>query len=765
MKRIGWYISRYLLTNVGPYFAFSWLLLSVVLFVQQASRYGDIFFSVNIPATLVFQLSFALLPSVIAFTCPMAILVGVVIGLSKMQGDSELTAIRAAGVGNLQIALPVVALGAALSMFAFFINIKGVPFASGVVRNVALRTALLKLESPIEPGVFNTEISGFTIYVRDGDLEKGEWGNIFIYSDDKNTNQARLITAKAGRIDSTIGSDGEIAELVLDDASVITLPQEPSVSEKVAAETLGTLRFAIKTRRDELVKRLTQSKETPEELGLGELARLASSSFGKERTEAQILWQRRILLSVSPLIFAFLGCALVLRFNRGGRGFGIFLALASLIAYYLVTLLGEQLTRTGVIGSAAAGFLPVFLSVAVIVWLFLSSRSMRIGIFDRIRRLVSFEPRSRIEKISKENVYLDLTTGIRDFDIAANLLKYFALTTTFLAVIYLIFTAFELWKFAGEMPNGFWLLLQYLFFLLPFLYLQLAPSALMIATLATFVIKSRANELVTWAAAGQSIYRLLAPCLAFMIVVGAFNWGLQEAIAPYTNQRQDALRSQIRSRGAFANRDGRFWVAGRTRIYTFETANPGQAFTDSVKNVTVFGFREGDYRIDTIERSATASWKNGEVMLVDAAETTIDGNLATDARISEVRLAEADNPFGNLSEKPNHMNSRETSRRLAAADSESEQRSLGVALQKKYTTPLLPFLIAIFTAPFALSLNRRGKVYTVGLAIAVWLAYLAVSNGLEQAALSGSLAPAIAVWASLAIFSSVGLYLLSKVKT
>ena len=97
-------ISRYLVGAILPYFIFAWLLLSVILFVQQASRFSDIFFSANIPTNLIWQLSIALIPSVISFTCPMAVLVGVIIGLSKMQGDSELVAIRAAGVGNLQIA-------------------------------------------------------------------------------------------------------------------------------------------------------------------------------------------------------------------------------------------------------------------------------------------------------------------------------------------------------------------------------------------------------------------------------------------------------------------------------------------------------------------------------------------------------------------------------------------------------------------------------------------------------------------------------------
>src|SRR6476620_4268703 len=132
MRRFGWLIARYLVQAVLPYFLLSWVLLTVVLFVQQASRYADIFFSVNIPAQLVWQLTFALIPNVIAFTCPMAVLVGTIIGLSKMQGDSELVAIRASGVGNWQIAVPIVILGVVLSGFACLVNLYGVPIAAGI---------------------------------------------------------------------------------------------------------------------------------------------------------------------------------------------------------------------------------------------------------------------------------------------------------------------------------------------------------------------------------------------------------------------------------------------------------------------------------------------------------------------------------------------------------------------------------------------------------------------------------------------------------
>ena len=588
MKKISLSFSIYLFRVILPYFIFSWLLLSVILFVQQASRFSDIFFNTILPSNLVWQLTFALVPNVIAFTCPMAVLVGVIIGLAKMQGDSELVAIRAAGTGNWQLSIPIIFLGIVLSVFAFLINLKGVPFAAGIVRQVALQTALYKLESPIEPGVFNTEINGYTIYVKEGNINEGTWGKIFIYNEDKKANLVRLITSESGRIDNT----GERSELILNNAVVSTFSLTDE-SKKFISENVGELRFGIQTKRKELVEKLTKTGETPEELGLSELAEYAGKQEGKLQLEAQLLYARRLLLSLTPLIFAILGLNLVLRFNRGGRGFGVFLALVSLIFYYLIALLGEQLARTGKISVAMAGLLPVFVSLLVIGWLYFSNRYFINSWISKIN--LPFK-KGKNNKIAKNNFYIDLTTGILDLDIILNLIKYFVFTILFLGSIYMIFTAFELWKFAGIIDDGFLLLIKYLFYLIPFIYLQLAPSAIMIAILATYIIKSRQNEIVTWTAAGQSVYRLLLPCFVLMTFIGLINWGVQEFVAPETNQTQDLLRDQLRNNGVLAKKEGKIWVANDNKIYSFEISEQN-AESRNVENLSVYEFSKNDFTL------------------------------------------------------------------------------------------------------------------------------------------------------------------------
>ncbi|HEX8286822.1 MAG TPA: LptF/LptG family permease [Pyrinomonadaceae bacterium] len=781
MKRFSWLISKYLLQAITPYFIFTWLLISVILFVQQASRYSDIFFSANIPANIVWQLTFALAPNVIAFTCPMAILIGVVIGLSRMQGDSELTAIRAVGIGNIQITLPIVILSLLLSLFAFFINLKGVPFAAQIIRKIAIQAAIYKLESPIEPGVFNTEINGYTIYVKGGDIETGAWKNIFIYNEDVSNNVMRLITSKSGRVDFNEESN----ELVLEDALITTLPlqnideskasisnefsnksEKESYKEKYVSENVGQVRFAIQTKRGELIDKLSKSEQSADELGLSELYRYIQGREGKEKVEAQILWQRRIMLSITPLLFAVLGTGLILRTGRASRGFGIFLALIVLVGYYLIALLGEQLARTGQLNVFIGGLLPIVMSIGLIIWLFTRRRFFFKTPFSLVSlgkpNLFSKETR----KITKRKFSIGLTAGILDFDIILSLIKYLFLTLGFLSSIYIIFTAFELWKFAGTIDNGLFLLLKYLLFLIPFIYIQLVPSALMIATLATYVIKSRQNEIVTWTAAGQSVYRLLVPCFLFMICMGVFNWQLQEKILPMSNRSQDELRTLIRNRGVAANKAGKFWIAEENRIYSFSFDENVYSAERKVKNLTVYDFSENASRLQAIFRIQEAVWNKNVIQFEGEGEKVNLGNgkiFRETLRGGEI--AESANPLAELSKKPGHLNAAETLEQMQNIESETERRNFEIALEKKRSTPFLPFIITLFTAPFALSLSRKGKAVTVGYAVGVWLLFMGTNSVFEQLGANGFILPLYAVWSPLAAFALLGVYMLSKIKT
>lgn len=766
MKRTGFIISTYLLRNILPYFAASWMILTVIMFVQQAGRYSEIFFGINIPGDLAWQLTIALVPNVVAFTCPMAILVGTIIGLTKLQGDSELVAMRASGVGNVQIALPIMLLGVLLSGFAFLVNLEGVPLAARLVRTVALQTALKKLESPIEPGLFNREVAGFTIYVRDGDLETGRWRNIFIYNEDPRNNSVRLITSSEGRIDTT----GPASELVLDKAVVTTLPTIPGQG-KYVSENLGNVRFAIRTSRTEVLEKLTNAQLSMEELGLEQLAEYASTLQGKEKVEAQLLQNRRLLLSITPFVFCLLGTVIVLRLNRGGRNFGMALALTVLVLYYVLAFMGEQMARTGSIGVWTATLLPLAGSALLMLAFGFSGRlDVRFGrAIDRgvagFRRL-----RPLGQKLQFRNRFMDVTTGIRDFDLVRELTKKYLLTVFFLALIFVIFTAFELWKYAGAFAGGVPLLFKYLGYLLPLVYTQIAAPATMIAVLATYAIKSRQNEIVTWASAGQSIYRLLLPCFLVTLLIGGVNWSIQEYLLPAANLRQDEARNAIRNRGEPPKPAGRTWTASGGRIYSFLPADPvntdHRGTSPVMRDVSVFEFSPDGGVLNVALRSAEAVWSGSELTMRGNVERNdLSSGRVSTTFTSEIHLPEAQNPVVETQLKPSQLSTAGLKDRVKAAESESDKRSLEVLIERRYSTLVLPLVMALFTAPFALSLSHKRRAVSIGGAVGVWLMFAGAASVCEQLGLNGSLPPRVAVWAPILVFACLGAYMIARSRT
>ena len=107
----------------------------------------------------------------------------------------------------------------------------------------------------------------------------------------------------------------------------------------------------------------------------------------------------------------------------------------------------------------------------------------------------------------------------------------------------------------------------------------------------------------------------------------------------------------------------------------------------------------------------------------------------------------------------------EIAERLPEADSEVERRALELVVNKRYSSLFLPFVIALFTAPFAIGLQRKGRVVSISYGVGLWLVFIAAISVFEQIGLAGSLPPAVAVWAPLVAFTMFGIYLISRVRT
>ncbi|MEO5958970.1 MAG: LptF/LptG family permease, partial [Opitutaceae bacterium] len=74
-----------------------------------------------------FELVLLLLPYVMCYALPMGILTGVLLTLGRLSADSEITAMRSAGVGMQRIARPVFVLGLLGGAGALYVNFESMP--------------------------------------------------------------------------------------------------------------------------------------------------------------------------------------------------------------------------------------------------------------------------------------------------------------------------------------------------------------------------------------------------------------------------------------------------------------------------------------------------------------------------------------------------------------------------------------------------------------------------------------------------------------
>jgi LPS export ABC transporter permease LptG/LPS export ABC transporter permease LptF len=773
----GRLIERYVLGALMPYLLLALLLLTATLMGQQAGRFGELLVSAGVPVALVWEILAALIPNVLSFTVPMAMLAGTMIGYSRMGSDSELVALRAAGVGTWRLVWPVLLLGVLLSVATLLIVFNLMPDGARTLRRAGLRAALFKLDSPIEPRSFNAEIPGYVVYVRDGDKEQGRWGRVFIYSRDQD-GSTHLVTARHGRIDAA----AEQSELLLNDAVATKLPSSDAAATPSAkggreyvTERLAQLRIVFNTGRQAVLDRLRRDEPQPEEMGWRDLKAYAASRGGAEGRDAVLLLHKRLTLSVSPLVFALLGAALGLHVRKGGRGMGILLSLGALVAYYLLSLIGEQLARAGTIPTLPGAWMATTLTICFSLMMLL--RRGRLGWIwgakgagreaSALGRGIAGGIDPGAGETSGETRRLGFPS-LLDINVLRMLTLSFLYAFSALVAIFLIFTLFELWRFIAATGASARLVARYVVFLLPLLSIELLPASVLLAMLTTYALLARRSEAIAWWACGQSVYRLVLPGLLFAATIGGGMWLVQERVMPQANLRQDALRAQIRGGvSRTETRAGRQWLAsgGNGRLYSYEYVDE----TGTLSDLAIYDFdAEGVHLRQTIY-AREGRWASPVQMQLNDAEVLLFKDGGMERQHLAAMVVEGVEPvdvFRPGTDKPSYLSAKQ----LSAYIKNLKQRGasvapLAAALQRKYTDPFGALVMALVGIPLALAFGRRSALLALASAILIGLGFRATMGGFTQLAIYGLLPAAVAAWAPPIIFASAGIYLLFRART
>src|SRR5215831_9848003 len=156
-------IDRYLLREVVPYVLPGFVLLTTIIFAQESSRFSELlvlYSRTGLPMEGLWRILSALVPNIVVITLPVSLLIGTLVGLGRLSGDSEIIAMGASGISRTQILTPIIAVALVISGVMVYLTFNVMPRAIRNLRDLkANQNAVFQeFKVQIKPRVFDESV-------------------------------------------------------------------------------------------------------------------------------------------------------------------------------------------------------------------------------------------------------------------------------------------------------------------------------------------------------------------------------------------------------------------------------------------------------------------------------------------------------------------------------------------------------------------------------------------------------------------------------
>jgi LPS export ABC transporter permease LptF/LPS export ABC transporter permease LptG len=804
-------IDRYIWKEVFSHALLGLLIFTFVLFVPDLVKLMEFVVRSSAPPSQLGLLFVSLFPSILTFTLPMAVLVGVLIGLGRLSADSELIALSALGVGMRRVLVPVGAFAAVITLLTLSITLWLGPAAQRTFGNIRDQMTASQAPFQVQPRVFDEEPKDFVLYVQDVTASATRWRGVFLAQ--TQSKKASSITLAAEAI---VVSDPQTGKLELHLRNGSTHEYLPSDPGRYNVITFVQSDFPVAATG---VGAGRTSAVANSERSVGGLL----SVSGPGERDARIEVQRRFAFPVACLVFALLAVPLAARPRRGGRAMGFIISLLLVCAYYLLIVVGTGLARDGKLSVAmgiwGANLLTGIVGLALLPGMeqirsatmlsrFMERWSGRIGdiyqkLHDRMHReqrpgkptpvpaathraggirkteiaktdvegkVRVLQPRPVHQRAARVQHYSGFPQ-LLDLYLLRNFVFYLVLVMAGFIFLFEVFTFFELLDDIARHHTPFLIVLDYFRFLVPYLFYHLTPFATLVAALITIALMSKNNEIVAMKASGVSLYRLAWPLIGASAVLALGLITLDNTYLPYFNQRQDALRAIIKGKPAQTYlRPNRSWISGSSnKFYNYEVFDPDN---NLFGGLNVFEVDPQTFQLSRRVFASRAIWspKLNTWLLESGWVRDFEGReVARYTPFQADTLPELNEPPEHFNREVRHsdqMNWRELNTYIAEIHQAGFDVSrLTVQWHEKLAFPLIAPIITFLAIPFAFFVGTRGAIGGLAIGIGVGITYWAASALCEALGGVGQMTPVLAAWAPDVIFIFFGSYFFFKMPT
>ena len=192
-------LDRYIIRELISPFLFGGALFTFFLVIDRIYQLTELVITKGVPFHLVVQLLVFMLPSFLAHTLPMALLVAVLLAGGRLAGDLEIIAFKAAGVSTLRLFRPVLAAALAITALTAAITLVINPLANQEFQRQLFKILQARATSGLAERVFNATFGDVILYVEEQSASQVALKGLLV-SDERDNKISRIITAREGRL-------------------------------------------------------------------------------------------------------------------------------------------------------------------------------------------------------------------------------------------------------------------------------------------------------------------------------------------------------------------------------------------------------------------------------------------------------------------------------------------------------------------------------------------------------------------------------------
>ena len=338
----GLRVSSYIFFEMLPSFILGLLVFIFILLMFQALRLTEFVLIHGVDITTVIEMMGFLCISFLPALLPMSLLFAVLLTYGRLSSDSEIVAMKAAGLNMFSISLPSALIGIVIAIASAQTSYYIAPWGNRQFEVLITRLGNTKAAAAIKEGTFSEGFFDLVVYAGQVDSNNGTMKNIFLY-DERSSDSPLTIIAKTGQLVPDPKYPGHSVLLRLNDGDI---HRQAGTHTKIKFDSYDI-------RLTDPIK-IEQREKSPQSLSITEIHEKLKDQPDFTSDEKELKWSlqtefhKRSAISVACLIFAMLGVGLGTVTNRRAKqSSGMIMSLLVIVIYWILYVTCEGLARSG----------------------------------------------------------------------------------------------------------------------------------------------------------------------------------------------------------------------------------------------------------------------------------------------------------------------------------------------------------------------------------------------------------------------------------